>query len=143
VKDKKELPHSSELTHLQKSIRKMDAASPKIILERLKEEWMGVADASIYRELELEKQLWMLAALRALYADDTSASPDEPSSLASRKVLSLFENKGKSTKRLSHSLCLQCFQHHHHFFQPQIQAWKFIISPPHHCSQSITRTFVL
>jgi hypothetical protein len=76
----------------------MDAASPKIILERLKEEWIGMADASIYRELELERQLWMLAALRALHAEGTSG-PDgqavESAALASRKVLSLYENKGK------------------------------------------------
>ena len=103
----------------------MDAASPKIILERLKEEWMAVADASVYRELELEKQLWMLAALRILHADDTPASPDgaivESSSLVSMKLLSLFENNGKCTNRLSHSLCLQFFQHRHRFSPLQIR----------------------
>ena len=74
----------------------MDAASPKIILERLKEEWIGVADASIYRELELERQLWMLAALRTLHADDIPV-PDGVCSPAvvTRKILSLYENKGK------------------------------------------------
>lgn len=77
----------------------MDAASPKIILERLKEEWMGVADASVYRELELEKQLWMLAALKALHSDYPASNPDgrgvESSALTSKKLLSLYENKGK------------------------------------------------
>ncbi|TGO86160.1 hypothetical protein BPOR_0329g00070 [Botrytis porri] len=48
-------PSNSEQTHLQMNIRKMEAASNKIILERLNEEWMEVADASVYRELELEK----------------------------------------------------------------------------------------
>jgi hypothetical protein len=75
----------------------MEAASPKIILERLKEEWIGVADASIYRELELERQLWMLAALRALHSDDSSSLDVQGvgcAGIATRKVLSLYENKG-------------------------------------------------
>jgi hypothetical protein len=71
----------------------MEAASPKIILERLKEEWVEVADASVYRELELEKQLWMLAALKAAnkrilgkHSGDRNPVPG--------KVLSLYENQG-------------------------------------------------
>ncbi|KAG0646869.1 hypothetical protein D0Z07_6446 [Hyphodiscus hymeniophilus] len=79
----------------------MNAASPKIILERLKEEWVGVADASIYRELELEKQLWMLAAVKALEIDDhsvTASSSDlRASNSTSRKILSLYENKASSS----------------------------------------------
>lgn len=43
----------------------MEAASKKIMLERLREEWTEIADASVYRELELEKQMWMLTALRS------------------------------------------------------------------------------
>lgn len=35
------------------------------MLERLREEWTETADASVYRELELEKQMWMLTALRS------------------------------------------------------------------------------
>jgi hypothetical protein len=59
-------PHSSiEILHLQRSIRRMEAASKKIMLERLREEWTEIADASVYRELELEKQMWMLTALRS------------------------------------------------------------------------------
>ena len=76
----------------------MNAASPNIILERLKEEWIGIADASIYRELELEKQLWMLVALKGVETGNLSVIYGlEPSPLASKKLLSLYENKGTST----------------------------------------------
>jgi hypothetical protein len=99
TKERKRLPRPTELTHLQNNIRKMNAASPKIILERLKEEWVGVADASIYRELELEKQLWMLAALKTLEAGHLSVNSNRQcineSTLAATKILSLYENKGK------------------------------------------------
>ena len=95
IRVRKDLPRSSELTHLQTNIRKMSAASPKIILERLKEEWIGVVDGSIYRELELERQLWTLSALRALDAEDDSvAYRMEAVASASTKILSLYENKG-------------------------------------------------
>ncbi|KAF8853647.1 hypothetical protein BDZ45DRAFT_598261 [Acephala macrosclerotiorum] len=99
---------SPEILQLQRSMRRMDAASKKIILERLREEWTEVADASVYRELELEKQMWMLAALRSFVgrrsldgvrpgqerngswqgAEDRSGGDD----IEGSKVLSLFEN---------------------------------------------------
>ena len=87
----------SELTHLRRSIRRMEAASAKIMLERLREEWNEVADAAVYRELELEKQLWMLCALRSLNKKKdlnktTSVSSEKSADPA--KVLSLFENHG-------------------------------------------------
>jgi len=87
-----------ELQLLQRNIRRMEAASPKIILERLKEEWVEVADASVYRELELEKQLWMLSALRGLKKKSATIPELEtvvPSS-GITKILSLYENQGAS-----------------------------------------------
>jgi hypothetical protein len=74
----------------------MDAASPKIVLERLREEWDGIADASVYRELELEKQLWMLSTLRSLSKNqDADAQSTLVPSTPGTKVLSLYENHGK------------------------------------------------
>ena len=80
----------------------MDAASVKIVLERLKEEWNEVADASVYRELELEKQLWMLTALQHLkkkssvdLASTGHGLMEGVSDSASTKLLSLYENHGK------------------------------------------------
>ena len=97
---KRQISPVLEVTHLQRSIRRMEAASPKIILERLKEEWMEVADASVYRELELEKQLWMLSALRSL--KKSSETPIEENKMSSgiAKALSLYENHGETSKLL-------------------------------------------
>ncbi|KAF7879474.1 hypothetical protein EAF04_000670 [Stromatinia cepivora] len=92
-------PSNSEQTHLQMNIRKMEAASNKIILERLKEEWMQVADASVYRELELEKQLWMLTALRAInrVARTRDASRALTGAPQGGKMLSLYENHASAS----------------------------------------------
>ncbi|PVH88962.1 hypothetical protein DL98DRAFT_648271 [Cadophora sp. DSE1049] len=92
IRERRHKVPPSEIAHLQRSIRRMEAASPKIVLERLKEEWVEVADASVYRELELEKQLWMLTALRTL--KNKSSSEDLVISASARptKVLSLYEN---------------------------------------------------
>ncbi|EHK96955.1 hypothetical protein M7I_7279 [Glarea lozoyensis 74030] len=83
----------------------MEAASSKIILERLKEEWMEVADASVYRELELEKQRWMLFALRDLKTTRLSGCEDsrtiQVSTSGATKVLSLYENHASFLSALS------------------------------------------
>jgi len=73
----------------------MEAASPKIVLERLKEVWIEIADASVYRELELEKQLWMLTALRTLKRKNSLVASADPPLLWRTKILSLYENHGK------------------------------------------------
>jgi hypothetical protein len=90
-------PPPVELQLLQRNIRRMEAASPKIILERLKEEWVEVVDASVYRELELEKQLWMLSALRSLKKKSSMTHESDTNVPASSiaKTLSLYENHGR------------------------------------------------
>jgi hypothetical protein len=82
---------SIEINYLQRSIGIMQAASQNIVLQRLKEEWVG-ADASVSLRLELEKQFWMLSALRR----KSGPSSDPPVSKPT-KVLSLYENYGTST----------------------------------------------
>ncbi|CAG8959218.1 hypothetical protein HYFRA_00012576 [Hymenoscyphus fraxineus] len=88
-------------SHLQKGIRRMEAASSKIILERLKEEWVEVADASVYRELELEKQRWMLFALRDLkttrLGPQNETSTIQLTTAGATKVLSLYENHASAS----------------------------------------------
>jgi len=75
----------------------MDAADTKTLIERLQEEWIEVADASVYRELELEKQLWMLSALRTLGQNNEQTTDVVQRSAAnSSKILSLYENQGKN-----------------------------------------------
>ncbi|TVY49783.1 hypothetical protein LCER1_G008132 [Lachnellula cervina] len=86
-----------EVTHLQRSIRRMEAASPRIILERLKEEWLEIADASVYRELELEKQLWMLSALRSLRKSSETPTEENNRPSATAKALSLYENHASAS----------------------------------------------
>lgn len=94
-------------THMQRQIRRMEAANPKIILERIKEEWTEIdGDVTMCKELEFEKHLWMLTALRYLakrsvskpgavvHQEEETALTTKASSVPS-KVLSLFENQGK------------------------------------------------
>lgn len=85
----------------------MEAASPKIIYERLKEEWTGVAEASVYRELEVEKQLWMLSALKSISKANPTVTPDESKAATvlgklpgATKLLSLYQNHGKLRPQL-------------------------------------------
>lgn len=77
------LPQSSnvELNRFQRFIRRMEGASPKLILDRLKEEWQETSDDGTDEEvslklrprhkhvlnvsqLALEKQLWLLTAFQ-------------------------------------------------------------------------------
>jgi hypothetical protein len=96
---------SSRSTHLQRHIRRMEAANPKIILERIKEEWTEVDDA-VCKELEFEKHLWMLTGLRylakrSINKSDTVDYQEEENALTTKaslmtsKVVSLFENQGR------------------------------------------------
>ncbi|CZR67390.1 uncharacterized protein PAC_17289 [Phialocephala subalpina] len=113
-KERRKSPTTSpEILQLQRSMRRMGAASKKIILERLREEWTEVADASVYRELELEKQMWMLTALRSLDGrrsldgvrpgEERSGSQQgeerrsSTSGIEGSKVLSLFENHASAS----------------------------------------------
>lgn len=71
----------------------MEAASSKIVLQRLVEEWDDDQDQAIYNELEFEKQLWMMVGLRFIQKKAGHkrelSGPLEPC-----KVLSLYENHG-------------------------------------------------
>lgn len=103
-KERKASSGLSDLAHLRRSIRRMEAASAKIMLERLKEEWLEVADAAVYRELELEKQLWMLCALRCLYKKKElgqTVSPVLKTTAKPGMLLSLYENYGLSSINLT------------------------------------------
>ena len=88
-------PPRPENSAIRLRVRRMEAASAKIILQRLVEEWDEGEDESIFNELEFEKQLWMLVGLR--YFRKMAAS-DQPGRLNGAlepcKVLSLYENNG-------------------------------------------------
>jgi hypothetical protein len=97
-------PIPPELAHLRSSVRQMEAASPKILLERLKEEWIGIADESVCRELDSEKQLWMLTALRRFFGKPSGKISDA-SVPGITKTLSLYENQGKNQPNPSRQTC--------------------------------------
>lgn len=56
------IAHNSllELTRFQRFIRRMENAGPKVILDRLKEQWVETSDDETNEELHLEKRLWVL-----------------------------------------------------------------------------------
>ncbi|RDW82610.1 hypothetical protein BP6252_03722 [Coleophoma cylindrospora] len=90
-------PPRPENTAMRQRLRRMEAASPKIILERLREEWDDVADDAIYNELEFEKSLWMLVGLRTLTRQASGGNSSdgrfvEPTSEPT-KYLSLYESQ--------------------------------------------------
>lgn len=53
-----------EMTRFQRFIRRMESAGPRVILDRLKEEWHDPVDEEANEELQLEKQLWVLTAFQ-------------------------------------------------------------------------------
>ncbi|KAL1792003.1 hypothetical protein ACET3X_009754 [Alternaria dauci] len=57
---------TSELTRFQRFIRRMEGAGPKVILDRLKEDWQCNAGGDVDEELVLEKQLWLLTGFQML-----------------------------------------------------------------------------
>jgi len=58
----------SNVFQMHKSLlRRMRTASPKIMLERLTEEWTDPIDATINEELQFEKQMRMRTALYACF----------------------------------------------------------------------------
>jgi hypothetical protein len=102
----------AEVTDLRRNIRRMQVANPRIMLERIKEEWTEVSDPTIYKELELDKHLWVLTALKFLVnkiqkeadgsEDHANTSLVMKAPMAPSKVLMLYENQGKSnTTRLN------------------------------------------
>jgi hypothetical protein len=82
-----------DITAVRRNLKRMEAASPNIMLERFTEELPDMNDPSIYMDLELEKQLWMLSAL---HRSKPQREYEQPSSrsLGPAKILSLFENQG-------------------------------------------------
>jgi hypothetical protein len=85
------------MTVLQAGIRRMAAAGPEVMLQRLREKWSTVANSEIHKQLEHEKALWMLVALRAMITDpkvdqEGDSLPKPPA--GPTKVLSLYESKG-------------------------------------------------
>ncbi|CAD6500832.1 BgTH12-06537 [Blumeria graminis f. sp. triticale] len=123
-----------ELSYLQRSIRRMEAASPKIVLERLKEEWNEIADASVYRELELERQLWMLTALRGL-RKPVRQDHFDTGFLGAQKVLSLYENHASASTLSAITTAIEVY----HYSTMPLSPKNYPNVHPHVVDNSISR----
>lgn len=77
-----------ELTRFQRFIRRMESAGPKIILDRLKEEWSNPVDEKMCDEMELEKQLWVLTAYQLRNLGRYSRFPNADT----KNILELYGN---------------------------------------------------
>jgi hypothetical protein len=64
-----------EMTRFQRFIRRMESAGPRVICDRLKEEWHDPVDAEAKEELLLEKQLWVLTAFQLQNLGTLEATP--------------------------------------------------------------------
>lgn len=90
---------SMDLNGMQREIRRMAAASHSIRLLRLKEVWGETTDASLYKELEMEKKRWMLSSLhnmdKPVEVDQAKAHPNKITPAKAKKILALYETQGK------------------------------------------------
>jgi hypothetical protein len=75
----------------------MEVANPRIILQRLMEEWDEDEDEAIYNELQFEKHLWMLVGLRYLLKASDTRQGARNDATEPCKVLSLYESHGKQS----------------------------------------------
>lgn len=89
-------------THFQRFVRRMESAGPRIILERLKEEWDLPGDRAMSDELQLEKQLWTLTAIQ-LQSMDRFTRPSQFSA-PNAALPSLSVNRRRKILELDGSL---------------------------------------
>ncbi|KAK3359371.1 hypothetical protein B0T25DRAFT_494802 [Lasiosphaeria hispida] len=92
-------PLSLDLAAMQREIAKMAIASPQIIIVRLNEEWGDSNDAAFYKELEMEKQRWMLSALHNMdrLIGATSTEKEKKALTRGQKILALFETQATAS----------------------------------------------
>ncbi|KAJ4296513.1 hypothetical protein N0V90_006558 [Kalmusia sp. IMI 367209] len=86
------IAHSSllELTRFQRFIRRMENAGPKVILDRLKEEWDDPVDEGANEELHLEKRLWILTAFQLQNTGRLRTNPQP--NCDTGKILEMYGN---------------------------------------------------
>ena len=95
---------STSPQHFSRLVKRMDNASPKVILDRLSEDWGDVGDPLLREELELEKHLWALTAVENETLD-RYAKPGQSAKVTAplppiilnkrRKILELDGHMGK------------------------------------------------
>jgi len=82
-----------EMTRFQRFIRRMESAGPRVILDRLKEEWHDAVDDEANEELLLEKQLWVLTAFQLQNLGTLKTTPKPQCNTG--KILELSGNLGE------------------------------------------------
>lgn len=108
--DESNLP-GSEVFPLQKNLlRRMRTASPKIMLERLTEEWTDPTDATIEEELEFEKQLWMRTALHSFVQMGTTGEDPRGQNSAPKPLIALSETVKILSLYEDHGMFISCTQ---------------------------------
>lgn len=92
-------PLTPDLKTLLREVERMAAATPNVVLSRLKEVWDTEPGSELHVELEMEKKRWMLSALHHLDcvpAVDISLPPRRKIVQAeARKLLALYESPSK------------------------------------------------
>ncbi|KAF2686530.1 hypothetical protein K458DRAFT_362655 [Lentithecium fluviatile CBS 122367] len=78
------------MTRFQRFIRRMESAGPRVILDRLKEEWHDPIDEEANEELLLEKQLWVLTAFQLQNLGGSRTTPKPQCNTG--KILELYGN---------------------------------------------------
>jgi hypothetical protein len=93
--------------HLLRLVRRMETANPKVVLDRLLEEWHETSDAVAMEELMVEKQLWAIVAsenhiLDRFHRSHTSESRHKVPSLCPSQSRNIIE-LGGSIGELNHA----------------------------------------
>ncbi|KAL1599776.1 hypothetical protein SLS60_007580 [Paraconiothyrium brasiliense] len=81
-----------ELTRFQRFIRRMESAGPKVILDRLKEDWDDPNDEETNEELHLEKRLWVLTAFQLQNTGRLQSNPQPKCNTG--KILEMYGDLG-------------------------------------------------
>ncbi|KAK3327978.1 hypothetical protein B0T19DRAFT_461269 [Cercophora scortea] len=91
-------PPCMDLAGIQTEITRMAAQKPCVVLARLNEELRNVGDASIYRELEMERKRWMLSSLQIMEREKAKLNMPgiyhDASPKQDQNILALFESPG-------------------------------------------------
>ncbi|KNG48651.1 hypothetical protein TW65_04548 [Stemphylium lycopersici] len=81
---------SMQRTRFQRFIRRMEGAGPKVILDRLKEDWQVSTSDGADEELVLEKQLWLLTGFQMQNIGRDKSTPKPECNTG--RVLELYGN---------------------------------------------------
>ncbi|KAF1837621.1 hypothetical protein BDW02DRAFT_645298 [Decorospora gaudefroyi] len=81
---------TDEPTRFQRFMHRMEGAGPKVILDRLKEDWQEGTGEGMDEELALEKQLWVLTGFQMQNLDQDRITPKPKCNTG--RILELYGN---------------------------------------------------